>query len=487
MAKKFNKEIETFIKEFTKNLHDDNVAIFAGAGMSKACGYVDWKQLLRDIADELNLQIDRENDLVSLAQFHVNHKQSKQKLHETILNEFSDDVESSENHKILARLPISTYWTTNYDNLIEKSLKEERKKVSVKKSVSDLNQNIFGSNATVFKMHGDAQDPKNAILTKEQYEIYHSTHLPFITALKGDLVQKTFLFIGFSFEDPNLDYILSRVRLEQKDNSPRLHYCTMKEIKRNSFDDSPSGEAEYEYKKTKQNLQIQELQRYHIRTLLVEDYDDITEILRRIETCFKANTIFISGSAEEYGDIGKDNAQGLIHNLSKQIIKEKYRIVNGFGWGVGSAVINGALDAIYDKSGKYSESQLILRPFPQFETGQKTKQELWHEYRQKMISLSGIALFVFGNKFKHGTNDIENAEGVRKEFEIAKSQGCLLIPVGMTGYMSKELWEEVMQNFDDYYPDHKNIKDDFQKLGDISLPQKDILTIISKILQTLKK
>ncbi|WP_428655015.1 SIR2 family protein [Runella sp.] len=486
MKTKFSTQIQTFIKEFAKNLHDDNVAIFAGAGMSKSRGFVDWKQLLRDIAEELDLEIDKENDLVSLAQFHVNHKQSKQKLHETILNEFSEDIEGGENHKILARLPISTYWTTNYDSLIENSLKEQRKKIAIKKQVSDLNQNVFGSHATVFKMHGDAQDPANAILTKEQYEIYHSTHSPFITALKGDLVQKTFLFIGFSFEDPNLDYILSRVRFEQKENL-RTHYCTMKRISMNDFGNTPEDEANYKYKKRKQELQIQELKRYHIEALLVDDYDDITEILRQIETSFKTTSVFISGSAEIYGSIDKNTAQGFIHKLSKHIIEEKFRIVNGFGWGVGSAIINGALDAIYDKTGKHSESQLVLRPFPQFETGDKTKEELWHEYRQKMISQTGIAIFIFGNKLKEETSEIEPADGVKKEFEIAKSQGCHLIPIGITGYMAHELWKEVVDNFETFYPKHQHLKVEFEKLGDSGLALNDILAHLFKILKSLKK
>lgn len=261
----------------------------------------------------------------------------------------------------------------------------------------------------------------------------------------------------------------------------------MRKVNRADYEDGSEGDAEYEYIKRKQELQLQELKRYHIHALLIDDYTDITEILHQIENSYKAGTIFISGSAEEYGTITKDEAQGFIHKLSKSIIQSKYRIVNGFGWGVGSAVINGALEAIYDKSSKYSQSQLILRPFPQFETGRKTKQELWQEYREKMISLSGIALFVFGNKFKEGTKDIENAGGVHKEFEIAKSNGCHIIPIGMTGYMAKELWEELMTNFQTYYPDNENLKDEFQKLGDSNLSFDEIIKIVDKILNTLKK
>ena len=53
----------------------------------------------------------------------------------------------------------------------------------------------------------------------------------FTTALQGDLVSKTFLFIGFSFEDPNLKYILSRIR-NLLDANRRTHYCLLEKIQK---------------------------------------------------------------------------------------------------------------------------------------------------------------------------------------------------------------------------------------------------------------
>jgi len=42
------------------------------------------------------------------------------------------------------------------------------------------------------------------VLTRDDYEQYHleQSRGPFVTALSGDLVEKTFLFLGFSFTDP---------------------------------------------------------------------------------------------------------------------------------------------------------------------------------------------------------------------------------------------------------------------------------------------
>lgn len=121
------KEIEAFINDFVNDLAANNAAIFAGAGMSKAAGFVDWPELLADIAKELGLEIDKETDLISLAQYHVNEKDSRAKLSKKIVEEFVEDTELTENHHIIARLPVSTYWTTNYDRLIENALREAKK------------------------------------------------------------------------------------------------------------------------------------------------------------------------------------------------------------------------------------------------------------------------------------------------------------------------------------------------------------------------
>ena len=149
----FDTDIEAFIRDFVKDLQANNVAIFSGAGLSKAVGYVDWPELLRDIADELGLHIEQEHDLISLAQYHVNHRGNSAGIEKKILEEFAHQAQPSESHEILARLPISTYWTTNYDNLIEDSLKRAYKVADVKHSVSQLANTRPKRDAVVYKMH----------------------------------------------------------------------------------------------------------------------------------------------------------------------------------------------------------------------------------------------------------------------------------------------------------------------------------------------
>lgn len=478
MGTQFSAEIEAFIRIYVKDLEEGAAAVFAGAGLSRNCGFVNWSELLSEIAEELGLSVKLEHDLISVAQYHVNKKNSATGLARKILEEFSEQAEPSEAHRILARLPIGTYWTTNYDTLIEDSLRENYRVADIKRKTDDLISTRPKRDAVVYKMHGDVGSPTAAILYKAQYEQYYKTHEAFVTALSGDLISKTFLFIGFSFTDPNLDYVLSRLHVP--DEHRRTHYCFLRK--------EPSTQQEGEdaefamYRQRRQEHHVRDLLRFGIQAVIVDEYEDIPAILREIESRFLKKTIFISGSAEEYGAWDKQEALNFVHSLSASLVKAGYRIVNGFGWGIGSAVINGALDAIYAKPDKYSEDQLIMRPFPQLPSNGKDLPVLWDEYRRRMIGLSGIALFLFGNKLDGG--NIVNAGGVRREFQIAQEAGVAVLPLGITGYMAKELADEMLADPDKHFVQYPWLKQEVAQLAD---PATDRAKIEKQVLSIAKR
>lgn len=103
--------------EYTRALREDAAAIFVGAGLSVGAGFVDWKTLLKEIADDLGLDVAREVDLIGLAQFHVNHRQGRDRINQLLIDHFIEDVELTDNHHLIANLPIRSVWTTNYDDL----------------------------------------------------------------------------------------------------------------------------------------------------------------------------------------------------------------------------------------------------------------------------------------------------------------------------------------------------------------------------------
>ena len=137
----------------------------------------------------------------------------------------------------------------------------------------NLATTLAENDAIVYKMHGDYLDPSSCVITKDDYKLYNEKKQLFTTALQGDLVSKTFLFIGFSFEDPNLKYILTRIR-NLLDENRRTHYCFFERIHE---EDYKGKNEEYYYDLNKQNLKIHDLRRYGIEAVLIENYEDIAK------------------------------------------------------------------------------------------------------------------------------------------------------------------------------------------------------------------
>ncbi len=468
--------IERFLEDFSKELLQKNTAIFAGAGLSVPAGFVDWKGLLRPLAEEISLDVDREHDLVKVAQYHVNAHSNRSDISNAVLNEFSTRTASiTINHKILSRLPISSYWTTNYDPIIENALRESGKIADVKHSPEHLVHTLQGRDVVVYKMHGDYQNPVNAVICKEDYERYHLTRGDFLTALAGDLLSKMFLFIGFSFTDPNMDYVLSRLHTRYGQNQ-RKHYCI---VRKESPNDNAS--CDFNYRKARQDHFVRDLERYNIRAVMVDSYDQITDILLRLEGKFKSKTIFVSGAAHDYGNYSAEEALNFVHKLSSSLISKDYKIVTGLGLGIGSTIIDGALQNIYHIQKKSFQDQIIIRPFPQSSDGKK----LWREYRDDMLNFAGISIFMFGNKNDDSGGIIE-LNGMIEEFDISVSKGIKVLPLGFTGFAAKKLYEKVKNNLNNFYPNApSSFKEIYNHLGDdeITLDEqlRNIIIALSQI------
>lgn len=469
-----------FIDDFVVEIKNGDAAIFAGAGLSASAGFVNWKGLLKDLAEELRLDVEKEHDLIGLAQYHFN-KFKRGKINNKIINEFTTLREGSENHKLLSKIGINTFWTTNYDQLIEKTLEADGKTVERKIRNEDFSRNIKKKDVIVYKMHGDKDSPDEAILIKDDYETYQDKKELFATALRGDLLSKTFLFIGFSFDDPNLEYILGRIKVLLKDNTP-THYCFFKEVSKHDFQDEES----YLYAKVKQELKIEDLVRYGIHSIMVKEYSDITNILMEIHKRLKRSNVFISGAAHDYAPFAEENAKELIHKLSYKLAEKKYKIISGYGLGIGSMVINGALEYKYQSNYRNLDDLLILRPFPQIQSGDKSIPERWTDYRNEIISQAGIAIFLFGNKLnKEGK--VVLSSGMKEEFEICLTHNVILIPIACTGSISKELWNEVMEKYPDLYMGDAVLKAAFEKLGNEGISNDEIISNVINMVDRLQK
>lgn len=125
--------------------------------------------------------------------------------------------------------------------------------------------------------------------------------------------------------------------------------------------------------------------------------------------------------------------------MSYHLVKNNFKIVNGYGKGVGSYVINGVARYCYQTNTQIG-NYLTLMPFPTTCRDKKNLLKMWNDYREEMISQCGIGIFISGNKVKD--SKVINADGMIKEYEIAENNDLVNIPLKFTGGASKDLYED---------------------------------------------
>ena len=467
---------QRLLRDYVDAMHEGVEALFVGAGMSRPSGFMDWKQLMRDCAIELGLDVDLEHDLVAVAQYYLNRKMDRSRLNQILKDEFSKPVKISENHQIIGRLPISTIWTTNFDSLIEQSITAANRIVDVKAQDVDIATHKKGREVVLYKMHGDIASPEQIIICKDDYERYAKKHQVMQNALEGDLVSKSFLFLGFSFTDPNLEYMLGHLR-SLLENSKREHFAIMREV-REVWPRGKDGLRSYKYARNKQRLQIEDLQRYSIQTHLIKKFSDITDILKSIEQRYNQRNIFVSGSAHDFGEFTKERMRKLCMQLGERLIDQGFRLFSGCGLNIGSSVIEGALLRLYEKGNPASalEKHLVLRPFPR-NLPVPREADFNKKYREDIMANCEFAIFIAGTSSNHPIS-----EGVTEEYQIARNSGKFPIPIGATGFAARWIWDQMAPHIKDIY--HRAVpRSLFNCLNNSKASDEKLLDAVFEIIQ----
>lgn len=99
-----------------------------------------------------------------------------------------------------------------------------------------------------------------------------------------------------------------------------------------------------------------------------------------------------------------------------------------------------------------------------------------------MISHSGITLFLFGNKLFN--EDIILANGMEEEYKISKENGNIIIPIGLTGYVAKNIYTELSKINPKYFEENKKL---FDKLNNGTSLDKELINTILELLKTIIK
>ena len=471
---------EELIREYVTALRNRSASVFLGAGVSFPIFEIDWKSLISPYASKIGIELDHSgNDYPFIAQAYINCKNDELNFKQEICNLFKSE-QTTNVHALLAKLPIRNYWTTNYDSIIENALYRENKHFDLIydndsfATLDDMRDHV------VYKCHGHFNNPESIVITQEDYENYRIRAFNFTHALYNELATSSILFLGYSFNDPDINNIITT--LSSINNSKQNHYLITKKDECNL---------------RMQELWIDNLERYGIKSVLIDKYDEVELIVKEIEKRYMAYNVLISGSATEYSQYTSEElAQELIYQLGYKLVEydcsgsnegHGLKIINGNGLGVGSYLYEGIAEAAA-VHGLDMADYLLMYPFPksyytQFDQD-KSNEEKYAAYREKMISKCGAVFFLFGNKKDKNGENI-NADGIKKEFDIAVSKKKYVFPIGATGYMAKELASIVLADFQKYNGEMPNVEKILQSLNNPNAESKEIIAGMLQIIDAI--
>ncbi len=460
--------LEDLLNKYYLAMREGQAALFVGAGLSTSAGLPDWKGLLDHCAHALGLDVNRENDLIALAQYYINSRGNRYDLNE-MLREFDRPRQPTPSHQIIAKLPISTIWTTNFDKVLEQAV-QRKKRIDIRSKDADFAKARKGE-LVLYKMHGDIDEPNEVVISESDYERYAKTHPIFQNALEGDLITKTFLFLGFSFTDRNLSYMLAGLRSVLGD-SKRVHYAIMRKERRNFTDLSAAAEKDFLYRTRKQELHVENLRkRYCIHTLLIDKYEQVPQVLDELESKFRRETVFVSTSASGMGKTEEEGLKELCRQLGARIMERELRLSADFTTELGGALSSGALQKLQE-NGRLGDWEYFLRPLPSKMLDDESETHFAQACREDMARNSGFAIFVGGGR----PDDSE----LLYDFNSANKQRAFRIPIGASGPASRKFYKTVVASEED-----GTLKEMFKRLNDSKLGETQLVDAVFEIMDRL--
>ena len=142
-------------------------------------------------------------------------------LREQFVTKETDSQRLTKSHHELTRLPISTIFTTNFDELIELAFRRASRNVRVSSTPTEFNAHRQEQDLVhLVKLNGSIDRPDTTILCRMDFAKARRERTEMLTHLSQELKSCTFLFVGFSLADPNFTLIHDEARLATNDDMP---------------------------------------------------------------------------------------------------------------------------------------------------------------------------------------------------------------------------------------------------------------------------
>ena len=227
-------------------LAQEDTVLFIGSGISLWSGLPSWPSLIEELVrfvESAGAKVDliraeaQKGDLLQAASYGFD-KLTKQQTGEFIRAACRYGVaEPHEIHRKIVSLGPRCFVTTNYDNLIEESLRKWQPDRFFRPPVTNRHltetAEIVHARAIdfIFKPHGDAGDSESIILTREQYRqlLPQGERQAALESLKMLLASRPVAYLGFGLRDPDFIYVRDLLANTYKGGT-RDHYAIMADI-----------------------------------------------------------------------------------------------------------------------------------------------------------------------------------------------------------------------------------------------------------------
>ena len=430
-------EPQELIASFGEYVDHGEATILVGAGLSLEADYPGWSDLMAPVREAL--QAPAVDDLPLLAQYYVN-EHSEEALQRLVRQELHQEEppEPLESHRRLASLRLAEIWTTNYDDLIERAVGNDARAYVAD---NDLAQVGSGTGCRVYKMHGSlTSESTQLVIARDQYIRYPDSHPRFWALLQASFLTKSFLFIGFSFSDPNFDHVFDIVR-RARHVIHRQHFAIMRRP-----DDAESGRPF--------DLQLKDLESIGINVALIKEYSEMPALLKQLAARCRPRRLFVSGSppdekaataSDEYPSIDLPEAMSDFADLLGSALATTD--VNLSAGGSFGAQVGYALLKSLDANGRSISDRFTLfrrrkdRPLdePSHRYGSIVfRGTTANELRDAALAEARALLAVGGGS---GTAD---------EIRQAHEDGLGVVPIGRCGGSALEEWTRLNERLGDY-------------------------------------
>lgn len=392
--------------------------LFVGAGLSKAAGLPDWNDLLAGPRADAGIP-DSVKDLPLVAEYYERASDGGRPALKAHLLRQTAAAEAvpGEGHRLLAELPVREIWTTNYDPLIEQAVPGARAVIRDEEA-----RQVADGTVSVIKMHGSIRPgpppdwASEPVVSRSDYERYEQDRPRTWALLRASYLTRTFLFLGFSFADPNIEVLLRLARTHGTSAGDQ-HLTVLRRPKNN--DD-----------RRLHNLRVADLEASGVFVCEIDSHDELVPLLAALVRRTRSPRVFVAGSgdADDLLPWCDRLAQALADDLDWQIAS----LGGPAGW-----LTTRQVARLRRAAGEYDPSKLLLyfrqrdEPVPEIDerVGTAVFTDLSRDELYPRVLADCRAVLVVGG----GTRTSE-------EVAWARRAGLGVVPLAASGGAARDAW-----------------------------------------------